>query len=205
VLANPVVVDRIVVRDGIEGRLADSFEQALKLADGLAYIDPADAHVIETKAKAGEYEPEGRITFSQKFACPVSGFTISEIEPRLFSFNAPQGACPACGVAYEGREGGKHPYITLALMEEEALALTLRLGVAKRDRVGEEDVEGVTETDEESVVDIDEVADVDSEALPLSVEDSAIEGDAEGVGEADGVADGLPRQPAGAQPAGGTR
>jgi excinuclease ABC subunit A len=91
-----VVVDRIVVRDGIEGRLADSFEQALKLADGLAYVDPAEEQVIETKAKAGEYAPEGRITFSQKFACPVSGFTISEIEPRLFSFNAPQGACPAC-------------------------------------------------------------------------------------------------------------
>jgi excinuclease ABC subunit A len=91
-----VVVDRIVVREGIESRLADSFEQALKLADGLAYVDPADAHVIEIKAKAGEYAPEGRITFSQKFACPVSGFTISEIEPRLFSFNAPQGACPAC-------------------------------------------------------------------------------------------------------------
>ncbi len=91
-----VVVDRIVVREGIESRLADSFEQALKLADGLAYVDPADAQVIEIKAKAGEYAPEGRITFSQKFACPVSGFTISEIEPRLFSFNAPQGACPAC-------------------------------------------------------------------------------------------------------------
>ena len=91
-----VVVDRIVVRSGIETRLADSFEQALKLADGLAYVDPADAEVIEAKAKAGEYAPEGRITFSQKFACPVSGFTIAEIEPRLFSFNAPQGACPAC-------------------------------------------------------------------------------------------------------------
>ena len=49
-----------------------------------------------TKKVAGEYAPEGRITFSQKFACPVSGFTIAEIEPRLFSFNAPQGACPAC-------------------------------------------------------------------------------------------------------------
>jgi excinuclease ABC subunit A len=91
-----VVVDRVVVRDGIEGRLADSFEQALKLADGLAYVDPADAQVIEINSKAGEYAPEGRITFSQKFACPVSGFTISEIEPRLFSFNAPQGACPVC-------------------------------------------------------------------------------------------------------------
>jgi excinuclease ABC subunit A len=91
-----VVVDRIVVREGIESRLADSFEQALKLADGLTYVDPADAELDDSKKKAGEYAPEGRITFSQKFACPVSGFTIPEIEPRLFSFNAPQGACPAC-------------------------------------------------------------------------------------------------------------
>ena len=94
-----VVVDRIVVRAGIESRLADSFEQALKLADGLAYVDPADpVTTIEDGKKlvAGEYAPQGRITFSEKFACPVSGFTIAEIEPRLFSFNAPQGACPAC-------------------------------------------------------------------------------------------------------------
>ncbi len=92
-----VVVDRIVVRDDIQTRLADSFEQALKLADGLAFIDPADAPPIDDKKKvAGEYAPEGRIIFSEKFACPVSGFTISEIAPRLFSFNAPQGACPAC-------------------------------------------------------------------------------------------------------------
>ncbi len=91
-----VVVDRIVVREGLESRLADSFEQALKLADGLAYVDPADGVVAEGKLKAGEYAPDGRITFSQKFACPVSGFTIAEVEPRLFSFNAPQGACPAC-------------------------------------------------------------------------------------------------------------
>ena len=93
-----VVVDRIVVRSGIETRLADSFEQALKLAEGLAYVDPADpAPEAEGKKKvAGEYAPADRITFSQKFACPVSGFTIAEIEPRLFSFNAPQGACPAC-------------------------------------------------------------------------------------------------------------
>jgi excinuclease ABC subunit A len=124
-----VVVDRIVVREGIQSRLADSFETALKLADGLAYVDPADAPAtplvsseVERRAKAtpaseedvsttldkrevskapkklvaGEHAPDGRITFSQKFACPVSGFTIAEIEPRLFSFNAPQGACPAC-------------------------------------------------------------------------------------------------------------
>jgi excinuclease ABC subunit A len=97
-----VVVDRIVVRDGIETRLADSFESALKLAEGLAFIDPADP---VAPSPDGEEEgsgfkldnaPPGRIVFSEKFACPVSGFTIAEIEPRLFSFNAPQGACPAC-------------------------------------------------------------------------------------------------------------
>src|SRR5437764_1206256 len=104
-----VVVDRIVVREGIEARLADSFEQALKLADGLAYLDPADAPEPSTSSAAPpprsgddqegfklDYAPPGRILFSEKFACPVSGFTIAEIEPRLFSFNAPQGACPAC-------------------------------------------------------------------------------------------------------------
>ena len=80
-----VVVDRIVVRDGIQTRLADSFRTALNLADGIAVIETAPA----------EGEPE-RITFSEKFACPVSGFTIAEIEPRLFSFNAPFGACPVC-------------------------------------------------------------------------------------------------------------
>jgi excinuclease ABC subunit A len=95
-----VVVDRIVVREGIETRLADSFEQALKLAEGLAYVDPADpaepAEASDAKDVLGDNAPEGRIVFSEKFACPVSGFTIAEIEPRLFSFNAPQGACPAC-------------------------------------------------------------------------------------------------------------
>ena len=99
-----VVVDRIVVREGIETRLADSFETALKLADGLAFLDLADSP-DEAKVSDGETAkkevlgsnaPPGRITFSEKFACPVSGFTITEIEPRLFSFNAPQGACPAC-------------------------------------------------------------------------------------------------------------
>src|SRR3954468_8539104 len=94
-----VVVDRIVVREGIEPRLADSFETALKLADGLAYLDPADPPEGAAESESGmklDYAPPGRITFSEKFACPVSGFTIAEIEPRLFSFNAPQGACPAC-------------------------------------------------------------------------------------------------------------
>jgi len=77
-----VVVDRIRIKEGLEPRLADSFETALSLADGLVFTENAD---------------NGEITiFSAKFACPVSGFTIDEIEPRLFSFNNPFGACPAC-------------------------------------------------------------------------------------------------------------
>ncbi|HEU0133438.1 MAG TPA: excinuclease ABC subunit A, partial [Allosphingosinicella sp.] len=128
-----VVVDRLVVREGIETRLADSLEQALKLAEGLVYLDPADPTPLPQgerdrsrsdqgegveggrpsplgadaplpsplegegkKAVLGDNAPPGRLVFSEKFACPVSGFTIAEIEPRLFSFNAPQGACPAC-------------------------------------------------------------------------------------------------------------
>ncbi|MEQ5786353.1 excinuclease ABC subunit UvrA [Erythrobacter sp. NFXS35] len=126
-----VVVDRIAVKEGIETRLADSFEQALKLAEGLAYVDLADTTVAELTAKAnaspraggdlpqdgasstevpayaGTHAQDGgkmkgaglaanRIVFSEKFACPVSGFTLEAIEPRLFSFNAPQGACAAC-------------------------------------------------------------------------------------------------------------
>ncbi|RYH12369.1 excinuclease ABC subunit UvrA [Tropicimonas sp. IMCC6043] len=82
-----VVVDRVVVREGMETRLADSFRTALDLASGIA--------IFETAPKEEEGEPE-RITFSENFACPVSGFTIPEIEPRLFSFNAPVGACPDC-------------------------------------------------------------------------------------------------------------
>ncbi|MGO8867496.1 MAG: excinuclease ABC subunit UvrA [Alphaproteobacteria bacterium] len=77
-----VVVDRIIVREGLGNRLADSLETALELADGLVFAEDADAGT--------------RTTFSAKFACPVSGFTIDEIEPRLFSFNNPFGACPAC-------------------------------------------------------------------------------------------------------------
>ncbi|GAA0567831.1 excinuclease ABC subunit UvrA [Caenispirillum bisanense] len=77
-----VVVDRVVVKEGIESRLAESLETALDLTDGLAFAEDAGS---------GE-----RTTFSAKFACPVSGFTIDEIEPRLFSFNNPFGACPTC-------------------------------------------------------------------------------------------------------------
>jgi excinuclease ABC subunit A len=135
-----VVVDRIVVRSDIATRLADSLEQALKLADGLAVAEFADAVPADaspppgggrstakrsgggeslsepphpTPALRADPPPPGeggrkvakihdksgpeRITFSEKFACPVSGFTIPEIEPRLFSFNNPFGACPKCG------------------------------------------------------------------------------------------------------------
>ncbi|MEO6214612.1 MAG: excinuclease ABC subunit UvrA, partial [Sphingomonas sp.] len=112
-----VVVDRLVVGPDMATRLADSFETALKLAEGLAYVDLVDGTVADlspsreregskvreapqTFVAEGKMKntgiPANRIVFSEKFACPVSGFTIAEIEPRLFSFNAPQGACPAC-------------------------------------------------------------------------------------------------------------
>ncbi len=77
-----VVVDRVVVREGLGSRLADSLETALSLADGIVFVEDATTHE--------------QTVFSQKFACPVSGFTIPEIEPRLFSFNNPFGACPTC-------------------------------------------------------------------------------------------------------------
>jgi excinuclease ABC subunit A len=97
-----VVVDRIVVRPDISARLADSLEQALKLADGLAVAEladtaPVDQGTTNSKANKQRNETAERLTFSEKFACPVSGFTIPEIEPRLFSFNNPFGACPKCG------------------------------------------------------------------------------------------------------------
>jgi len=101
-----VVVDRLVVRPGLEARLADSFETALQLADGLAFSETADG---------GE-----RVAFSARFACPVSGFTIDEIEPRLFSFNNPYGACPACdglGTTYYFDAGLVVPDPSLALKD----------------------------------------------------------------------------------------
>lgn len=76
-----VVVDRIIVKDGVRSRLFDSFESALKLSDGYAIAD-----VIDGKP----------IPFSEQYACPICGFTVGELEPRLFSFNAPLGACPVC-------------------------------------------------------------------------------------------------------------
>jgi excinuclease ABC subunit A len=82
------VVDRVVVKAGIEKRLADSFETALGLSDGIVYAEGAD--------------DGSRTVFSSRFACPVSGFSIEEIEPRLFSFNSPHGACPVCdGLGHE--------------------------------------------------------------------------------------------------------
>jgi len=78
-----VVVDRLVIKEGLETRLADSLRTALDLADGIAVLEIAD-------------DEAERYVFSENYACPVSGFTIPEIEPRLFSFNAPFGACPAC-------------------------------------------------------------------------------------------------------------
>ncbi|MBB4039665.1 excinuclease ABC subunit A [Microvirga flocculans] len=104
-----VVVDRIVVRADIAARLADSFETALELTDGIAVIEYADEKDEKGQAK--------RIVFSSKFACPVSGFTIPEIEPRLFSFNNPFGACPTCGgIGHEMR-------IDPALVVDESLSL----------------------------------------------------------------------------------
>ena len=83
-----VVVDRVMAKADMGARLADSLETALDLADGIAIAEYADE-------KDARGDPK-RVTFSSKFACPVSGFTIAEIEPRLFSFNNPFGACPAC-------------------------------------------------------------------------------------------------------------
>ncbi|HRD78848.1 MAG TPA: excinuclease ABC subunit UvrA, partial [Hyphomicrobiaceae bacterium] len=108
-----VVIDRLVVRPEIATRLADSFETALGLADGLAIVELVDKPLAASpspRSSRGDGEGAGtekevlrnknetheRIIFSQRFACPVSGFTIEEIEPRLFSFNAPAGACPKC-------------------------------------------------------------------------------------------------------------
>src|SRR3974390_1842730 len=86
-----IVVERLVTKAGLESRYADSLETALKLADGIAIAEWADQ-----PPGTDESEPPRRLIFSEKFACPVSGFTISEIEPRLFSFNNPYGACPVC-------------------------------------------------------------------------------------------------------------
>ena len=80
-----VVVDRLIIKDGIQTRLSDSMRTALDLSDGIAYVEI----LSETKKN-------NHIVFSENFSCPISGFTIAEIEPRLFSFNAPIGACKKC-------------------------------------------------------------------------------------------------------------
>ncbi len=133
-----VVVDRIVVRPDIGQRLAESFETALKLADGLAVAEFADAppssggsaprgepaqpRAADRKtAKIHDRSGPERLIFSEKFACPVSGFTIPEIEPRLFSFNSPSGACPKCG----GLGVEQHIDADLVIPDKE---LTLRKG-----------------------------------------------------------------------------
>ncbi|MEM6946240.1 MAG: excinuclease ABC subunit A, partial [Pseudomonadota bacterium] len=109
-----IVVDRIVVREGLEQRLADSFSTALGLADGIAIIETAP----QADDDGNTPEPE-RVTFSENFACPVSGFTIAEIEPRLFSFNAPFGACPDCDGL--GRE---HFFDEKLIVPDDALSLS---------------------------------------------------------------------------------
>ncbi len=119
-----VVVDRIVVRAEMAGRLADSLQIALELADGLAVAEFADR-------KDEKGEPE-RLVFSERFACPVSGFTIDEIEPRLFSFNNPHGACPACDglgteLRFEADLVVPNPALSLA---EGAIAAWSRTGTA---------------------------------------------------------------------------
>ncbi len=107
-----VVVDRVVVRPDVASRLADSFETALALADGIAIAEMVDKPLssaapgdspagsrppgAEKEVLRNKNDTHERIVFSARFACPVSGFTIEEIEPRIFSFNAPAGACPKC-------------------------------------------------------------------------------------------------------------
>ena len=106
-----VVVDRVVVRDDLGTRLADSLETALRLADGLAVAELADKPLSDDETAGvnkSKNETHERLIFSEKFACPVSGFTITEIEPRLFSFNNPFGACPRCdGLGTERRVDGQ--------------------------------------------------------------------------------------------------
>ncbi len=119
-----VVVDRIVVRDDVGTRLADSIETALRLTDGMAIAELADKPLPESETAAGgsknksKNETHERLIFSEKFACPVSGFTIPEIEPRLFSFNNPFGACPSCdglGTQQKIDENLVVPDVSLAL------------------------------------------------------------------------------------------
>ena len=100
-----IVIDRLVVRAGMEKRLSDSLENALRLSEGLVYVDTA----------GGE-----RLRFSESFACPECGTTVDEVEPRTFSFNNPFGACPAChgiGMTMEFTEAGLIPDTSLSLSQ----------------------------------------------------------------------------------------
>lgn len=100
-----IVIDRIVIKEGVRSRLFDSIEAALRLGDGYALVDIID----------GE-----ELSFSEHYACPICGFTVGEIEPRLFSFNAPYGACPECdglGVKLEVDQDLVVPDKTLTLNE----------------------------------------------------------------------------------------
>jgi len=99
-----VVVDRLVVKPDLGNRLPDSLEQALALSDGLIHVEIVDGRELAVDSKKKTKTPPTTndspqtttLTFSTKFACPISGFTLAEIEPRLFSFNSPYGACPEC-------------------------------------------------------------------------------------------------------------
>ncbi len=88
-----VVVDRLVMKGELRKRLADSIETAVALADGLVQIEMVDA---PDDSRAARGERERTLTFSEKFACPVHGPSLVELEPRIFSFNSPHGACPRC-------------------------------------------------------------------------------------------------------------
>src|SRR5450631_3535917 len=99
-----VVVDRLVMKGELRKRLADSVETAVALAEGLVEIElvdasaasPADGASRAAGASRGGAKQEGILTFSEKFACPVHGPSLVELEPRIFSFNSPHGACPGC-------------------------------------------------------------------------------------------------------------
>ena len=112
-----IVVDRLVIKEGLDDRLAQSVEKALDLSDGLVQTETMDTHEVKT--------------FSSKFACPVSGFTITDLEPRLFSFNNPQGACPDCSGL------GFRQYVDPALVIPNPL-LSLRQGAIAPWRRGNE-------------------------------------------------------------------
>ena len=91
-----VVIDRIVVSDQLGNRLAESFEAALQMSEGICYVEIAELSKNASDKDKKEYEQGKRIIYSEKYSCPVSGFHLEEIEPRIFSFNSPFGACKKC-------------------------------------------------------------------------------------------------------------